>query len=211
VDLIHRYETFLITYSSYWVTTMRYGTNSANANSQRSSGSFLAERSPRKDARSFASAAKRASKPVPAPPKRLAATRRPNSQSNQYRCSIERNQAGKFGGRIRAHFARQDWDLNVFFVAASLRRATQKLEQTLRFLQLNEERLWFWGVDRSDDPNFAAELLSEAGLKLDQRAEFPRRSALIAIAPDRDLLADTLALIRREFGKLNGNVRAGGD
>ena len=87
----------------------------------------------------------------------------------------------------------------------------QKLEQSLRFLQTNEERLWFWGVDRSDDPNFAAELLAEAGLKLDQRAEFPRRSALIAIAPDRNLLAYTLALVRQEFGKLNDGVRAGSD
>jgi len=189
---------------------MRYGTNSANATSSRSS-SFRAERSPRKDARTFVSASKRVSKPAPAPPKKLGATRRPNSQSNQYRCSIERNQAGKQSGRIRAHFARQDWDINVFFVASSLPRAVQKLEESLRFLQMNEERLWFWDVDRSDDPNFAAELLAEAGLKLDQRAEFPRRSALIAIAPDRNLLADTLALVRQEFGKLNDRVRAGSD
>jgi hypothetical protein len=190
---------------------MRYGTNSAKAGSSRPN-SFRAERSSRKDAfRHLVTASKRVSKPAPAPPKKLAATRRPNSQSNQYRCSIERNQAGKFGGRIRAHFARQDWDLNIYFVASSLPRAVQKLEQSLRFLQMNEERLWFWGVDRSDDPNFAAELLSEAGLKLDLRAEFPRRSALIAIAPDRDLLADTLAVVRKEFGRLNVRVRPGGD
>jgi hypothetical protein len=189
---------------------MRYGINTAKATSSRSS-SFRAERSSRKTGRSVASASKRVSKPMPAPPKKLKATRRSNSQSNQYRCSIEKNQAGKFGGRIRAHFARQDWDINVYFVASSLARAVQKLEQSLRFLQLNEERLWFWGVDRSDDPNFAAELLSEAGLKLDLRAEFPRRSAIIAIAPDRDLLADTSALIRQEFGKLNARERPGSD
>lgn len=189
---------------------MRYATNTAMATSSRSS-SLRAERSPRKDARSLASVSKRASKPSPAPPKKLSATSRPNSRSNQYRCSIEKNQAGKFGGRIRAHFARQDWDLNVYFVTASLARAVQKLEQSLRFLQMNEERLWFWGVDRSDDPNFAAELLDDAGLKLDQRAEFPRRSAFIAIAPDRDLLADTLALIRQEFGKLNARERPTSD
>ncbi len=189
---------------------MRYATNSTRATSTRPS-SFRAERSSRKDARTLPSASKRVSKPAPAPPKKLDATRRPNSQSNQYRCSIEKNQAGKFGGRIRAHFARQDWDLNVYFVAASIARAVQKLEQSLRFLQMNEERLWFWGVDRSDDPNFAAELLGEAGLKLDQRAEFPRRSAFVAIAPDRDLLADTLALIRQEFGKLNARERPSSD
>jgi hypothetical protein len=189
---------------------MRYATNSAKAISSRASA-FRAERSPHKSARSFVSASKRVSKPAPAPPKKLKATRRQNSQSNQYRCSIEKNQAGKFGGRIRAHFARQDWDINVYFVAASLARAVQKLEQSLRFLQMNEERLWFWGVDRSDDPNFAAELLGEAGLKLDLRAEFPRRSAFIAIAPDRDLLADTLSLIRQEFGKLNVRERPSSD
>jgi len=156
-------------------------------------------------------APKRISKPSFAPPKKLAATRRPNSQSNQYRCSLEKNQAGKQTGRIRAHFARQVWDLNVYFVASSVSRAVQKLEQSLRFLQSNEERLWFWGVDRSDDPNFAAELLSEAGLKLDLRSEFPRRSTLIAIAPDGELLTDTLSLIRREFGKSNERIRAASD
>jgi hypothetical protein len=187
---------------------MRYATNSAKANSLRPR-SFREEQSPRRTARSFVSASKPVARPRPAPPKKLTATQRPNSQSNQYRCSIERNQAGKQSGRIRAHFARQDWDLNVYFLASSLPRAVQKLEQSLRFLQANEERLWFWGVDRSDDPNFAAELLSEAGLKLDQRAEFSRRSALIAIAPDRNLVADTLALVRQEFGKLNDRVRAG--
>ena len=189
---------------------MRYETNSAKSASSRSR-SHRAEQNPRKSVRRGLSASKRVSKPAPAPPKKLAATRRPNSHSNQYRCSIEKNQAGKFGGRIRAHFARQDWDLNVYFVAASLSRAVQKLEESLRFLQMNEERLWFWGVDRSDDPSFASELLSEEGLRLDNRAEFPRRSAVIAIAPDRDLLADTLALIRKEFGKLNLRVRPSGD
>jgi hypothetical protein len=52
-----------------------------------------------------------------------------------------------------------------------------KLEQTLQFLQQQEERLWFWGVERSDDPNFSAELVHDAGLRLDRRVEFPRRSA----------------------------------
>ena len=189
---------------------MRYATNSAKAGSLRSN-SLRGERNPRKHGHNLTSGSKRISKPAPAPPKKLGATSRPNSQSNQYRCSIEKNQAGKFGGRIRAHFARQDWDLNVYFLAASQSRAVQKLEQSLRFLQMNEERLWFWGVDRSDDPNFAAELLAEAGLKLDQRAEFPRRSAFVAITPDRDLLADTLAHIRQEFGKLNVRERPSSD
>jgi hypothetical protein len=189
---------------------VRYESNLTKSTSSRTRP-YRVDRTPQKSVRGTASKSKRISKPVPAAPKKLAATRRPNSNSNQYRCSVEKNQAGKFGGRIRAHFARQDWDLNVYFVAVSLTRAVQKLEESLRFLQMNEERLWFWGVDRSDDPNFASELLSEEGLRLDKRAEFPRRSTLIAIAPDRDLLADTLSLIRREFGKLNTKVRRGGD
>jgi len=189
---------------------MRYETDSAKTHSSRSR-SFAARRRARNTVDVVLTAAKRISKPALAPPKKLAATRRPNSHSNHYRCSLETNQAGKQSGRIRAHFARQNWDLNVYFVASSIPRAVQKLEQSLRFLQANEERLWFWGVDRSDDPNFAAELLGEAGLKLDRRAEFPRRSALFAIAPDGSLLADTAALIRREFGKLNTVTRVASD
>jgi|ERR1700722_6740791 len=189
---------------------MRYETDSAKTLSSRSR-SFSARRRPRKTPDIALTGRKRISKPHFAPPKKLAANRRPNSHSNHYRCSIETNQAGKQSGRIRAHFARQNWDLNVYFVASSISRAVQKLEQSLHFLQANEERLWFWGVDRSDDPSFADELLGEAGLKLDRRAEFPRRSALVAIAPDGVLLADTAALIRREFGKLNVATRVASD
>jgi hypothetical protein len=189
---------------------MRYETDSAKTLSS-SSRSFGARRRPRKVVEVGLTARKRISKPRFAPPKKSAATRRPNSHSNYYRCAIETNQAGKQSGRIRAHFARQNWDLNIYFVASSISRAVQKLEHSLSFLQANEERLWFWGVDRSDDPNFAAELLGEAGLKLDRRAEFPRRSALVAIAPDGVLLADTAVLIRREFCKLNNVTRAARD
>ncbi len=114
--------------------------------------------------------------------------------------------------RIRAHFARQHWDMSVYFVASSHAHAMQKLEQCLRFLQRNEERLWFWGVDRSDDPNFAAEIAwrSRTG-KWTRRTEFPRRSAMIAIAPDRILFKELLAPVRQEFSKLAGNLRAGSD
>jgi hypothetical protein len=179
---------------------MRYETNSVKSTSSRSR-SFSARRRP----------GKRSARPAMAPPRKLTTTRRPNSLSNQYRCSMERNQSGKQSVRIRAHFARQHWDMSVYFVASSHAHAMQKLEQCLRFLQRNEERLWFWGVDRSDDPNFAAELLGEAGLKLDRRMEFPRRSAMIAIAPDRILFKELLAPVRQEFSKLAGNLRAGSD
>ncbi|HMD31610.1 MAG TPA: hypothetical protein VKG84_06855, partial [Candidatus Acidoferrales bacterium] len=56
----------------------------------------------------------------------------------------------------------------------------KKLEQTLQYLQKKEEALWFWGVQRSDDPNLATELLADVGLKLDRRDEFPRKRGEIA-------------------------------
>ena len=61
--------------------------------------------------------------------------------------------------RIRAAFTRKGWTLPVYFLASTFGHAMQKLEKTLQFLQRQEERLWFWGVDRSDDPNFSEELV----------------------------------------------------
>lgn len=133
--------------------------------------------------------------------------RKTNSQQNQYRCSVEMNQAGKQTVRIRARFARQGWELSVYFLASTQQNAMRKLEQVLRFLQQNEERLWFWGVDRSDDPKFGAELLSEVGLKLDRRTEFPARSTTIALAPDRPLIADMLVPVRRELSHSREEMR----
>ena len=43
----------------------------------------------------------------------------------------------------------------------------KKLEESLDFLQRNEEKLWFWGVDRAEDMGFSAEFLKEAGMRLD--------------------------------------------
>ncbi|MGH9817688.1 MAG: hypothetical protein ACRD6I_16560, partial [Candidatus Acidiferrales bacterium] len=55
----------------------------------------------------------------------------------------------------------------------------------------------FWGVDRSDDPKLTAEMLAEAGLRLDKRSEFPRRTAAIEIPPDRPIPAFLIAPVRR--------------
>src|SRR5215475_10911070 len=111
---------------------------------------------------------------------------------NRYRCAVEKNQAGKFCVRVQARFARNAWDLSVWFLASSFDQGMRKLQQSLRFLQRNEERLWFWGVDRSDDPNLSGELLNVAGLKLDKRGEFPRQFAVLALAPDRNVVAEVL-------------------
>ena len=56
-------------------------------------------------------------------------------------------------------FARKAWVLPVYFLASTFDRAMRKLEQVLQFLQKKEERLWFWGVEYSDDPNFSEELV----------------------------------------------------
>jgi hypothetical protein len=128
---------------------------------------------------------------------------------NEYRCSLERNQAGKQSVRIRARFGRQIWDLSVYFLAPTRAHAMRKLERVLRFLQLNEERLWFWGADRRDDPDFSAELLTDMGLKIDRRDEFPQRFSLISLAPDRPVAADDLDLVRRNLSETREAVRPG--
>ena len=116
---------------------------------------------------------------------------------NEYQCTIEVNQNGKLCVRVRAMFTRKGWTLPVYFLASTFDRSMTKLEQTLQFLQQQEERLWFWGVERSDDPNFCAELVQEAGLRLDRRAEFPRRSANVMLSPEQRVPAVLLAPVRR--------------
>src|SRR5258707_12646173 len=105
---------------------------------------------------------------------------------NDYRCSMERNQGGKYCVRIQVRYPRHAWTLTVYFLASSFDRAMRKLEEGLDFLQRNEEKLWFWRVDRAEDLGFSAEFLNEAGLKLDRRLEFPRKDASLSVPPDRD-------------------------
>jgi hypothetical protein len=116
---------------------------------------------------------------------------------NEYQCTIEVNQNGKYCVRVRASFARKAWVLPVYFLASTFDRAMRKLEQVLQFLQQKEERLWFWGVEYSDDPIFSEELVREAGLRLDRRAEFPRRSSNVALSPEKPVPAVLLAPVRR--------------
>ena len=116
---------------------------------------------------------------------------------NDYRCSIERNQSGKYCVRVRVHYPRHAWTLSVFFLAGSFDRAMKKLEEALDFLQRHEEKLWFWGVDRAEDLGFSAEFLKEAGLRLDLRGEFPRKSTSVSLAPEREVPAFVLGPMRR--------------
>ncbi len=126
---------------------------------------------------------------------------------NEYRCIIEINQNGKYCVRMRAGFGRHDWVLPVYFMASSFDRAVKKLEQTLQFLQRYEDKLWFWGVERTDDPNLAGELLVESGLKLDRRAEFPRKAASISIPPDKPVPAFLFAPVRRTLADSMASAR----
>jgi hypothetical protein len=116
---------------------------------------------------------------------------------NDYRCSIEKNQGGKYCIRIRVHYPRHAWSLSVFFLASSFDRAMKKLEESLDFLQRHEEKLWFWGVDRAEDMGFSAEFLREAGMRLDKRTEFPRKAANLTLPPERAVPAFVLGPVRR--------------
>lgn len=89
----------------------------------------------------------------------------------------------------------------------------KKLEESLQFLQRNEEKLWFWGVDRAEDIGFSAEFLREAGLHLDRRNEFPRKASSLTLEPERDAPASVLGFIRRGLAESveSGRVQLAGD
>jgi hypothetical protein len=87
--------------------------------------------------------------------------------------------------------------LPVYFLASSFNAAMKKLEESLQLLQKNEARLRFWGVERTDDPNLAGDLLQEFGLWLDRRREFPRKVAELGVPRERPVPASMLAPVRR--------------
>jgi hypothetical protein len=126
---------------------------------------------------------------------------------NEYRCSMERNQTGKYCVRIQAAYPRHAWTLSVFFLASSFDRGMKKLEECLDFLQRHEEKLWFWGVDRAEDMGFSAEFLREAGLKLDRRSEFPRKAANLSLVPERQVPAFVLGPVRRNLAESVDTMR----
>lgn len=132
---------------------------------------------------------------------------------NDYRCSIERNQSGKYCIRLKVYYPRRAWTLGLYFLASSFDRAMKKLEEALDFLQRHEEKLWFWGVDRAEDMGFSAEFLKEAGLRLDRRTEFPKRATSVSLTPERDVPASVLGPMRRGLAESVEMVRtaAAGD
>jgi hypothetical protein len=134
---------------------------------------------------------------------RLEATRRmrlaesKSTSSNKYLCAVERNQNGKYNVRIRAIFGQDGWVLPVYFLTSSFNLGMKKLEQSLQYLQKNEERLRFWAVERTDDPTFAGDLLQESGLGFDRRKELPKKSAELGVTRERPVTASLLGPIRR--------------
>ncbi|GEM_PF-790312 len=139
------------------------------------------------------------------------------SRGNRYLCALERNQNGKYNVRIRAFFATlgdrgertmgrdgqpasessAGWSLPIYFLASSFNAAMKKLDESLQMLQKNEAKLRFWGLERTDDPNVAGELLQEFGLWLDRRRDFPRKTAEITAASEKPVTASALASVRR--------------
>src|ERR1700726_2662066 len=132
---------------------------------------------------------------------------RSSAVRNDYRCSMEKNQGGKYCVRIRVHYPRHAWSLGVYFLASSFDRAMKKLEESLDFLQRHEEKLWFWGVDRAEDMGFSAEFLREAGMKLDKRIEFPRKAANLSLVPERQVPAFVLGPVRRNLAESVDTLR----
>ncbi|HXW56387.1 MAG TPA: hypothetical protein VEJ67_11600 [Candidatus Cybelea sp.] len=136
--------------------------------------------------------------------------------SNQYCCAIEKNQNGKYNVRVRARFGDggpQSWTLPVYFLASSFAAAMKKLGECLQLLQKNEERLRFWGVERSDDPNMPGDLLEGFGLWIDRRRDFPHKRAELAVTRERPLPAGMLAPLRRTLGEsiLESRAASAGD
>jgi hypothetical protein len=120
-----------------------------------------------------------------------------SSSGNLYHCAMERNRNGKYNIRIRALFGKGGWSLSVYFLASSFNAAMKKLEESLQLFQKSEERFRFWGVERTDDPNLAGDLLQEFGLWLDRRREFPRKVAELNVPGERPVAASMLAPVRR--------------
>lgn len=151
------------------------------------------------------------------PGKKLAfISQRKGRRANEYHCVIERTQNRKLNVRVRAIFGAgpqggdysgssgpegAGWALSAYFLASSFGVAMKKLAQSLQALQKNEDRLRFWGVERTDDPNVAADLLREFGLSLDRRRDFPRKIAGFRVPRERAISTAVLVPVRRTLAE----------
>lgn len=121
------------------------------------------------------------------------------NRRNTYRCAVEVNQTGKYCVRIQANFRRSGWTLSVYYLASSPVAALRRLREAIDGLQHAEERLRFWAIERSGDPELLAELLGEMGLAHDRRNEFPASAVTITVAPEQPVRAAAIATLKREL------------
>ena len=122
-----------------------------------------------------------------------------NAPRNSYRISVEPNQAGKYEARLEARYGTTGWTLRVYFLASTPERLVSHLQATLRSLQRHEEELWMWGASPSDRGLFFEELLSEAGLTLDRRREFPRGALAVSATSGEAFRPLPLAELKRKL------------
>lgn len=120
---------------------------------------------------------------------------------NTYRISIETNQAGRFESRIEARFATSRWTLRAYFLAATPERLKSHLQATLRYLQRHEDELWMWGANPADRGLFFEDLLSQSGLELDRRREFPRGALVVTAEPGELFRPLQLAELKRRLAE----------
>ena len=118
---------------------------------------------------------------------------------NSYRVMVEPNQTGRYTVRIEARFAEPRWELRAFFQAATPPRVFARVASALRFLQSQEEQLWMWGSNASDRSLLFEEVLSKAGLELDQRREFSRGSVTLTVEPGESIRAAVLTELKRKL------------
>jgi hypothetical protein len=97
--------------------------------------------------------------------------------------------------------------LRLYFLASTFNGAMKKLEETLQVLQKNEEKLRFWAVESTDDPNLAGDLLKEFGVWLDRRHDYPRKLAELSVTREKQVPASQLAQIRRTLADSIGSER----
>ena len=78
-------------------------------------------------------------------------TARTSAARNDYRCSIDRNQSGKYCVRIQVHYPRHAWTLSTYFLASSFDRAMKKLEGALDFSNARKKSSGFgaWIVPKT--------------------------------------------------------------
>lgn len=128
---------------------------------------------------------------------------------NRYRTSAEVNQAGKYEVRLEARYARRGV-LRVFFLASTPARVLSHLQNVLRFLQQREEELWLWGSSGGERNLRFEQLLREANLQADHRAELPRGAVEVSARSGKSVRTLPPAVKRRLTAQLASPAKRDG-